>query len=177
MNFRPTLSLSVVFITLAALAYAGSFYSAIPNVHAQERASDATVAPISSVHDKIELAQIRLAIRLQEVQVAKAERRMLRQGTNGADETLKSKEQELLAVEKELSQLKDLQDKGVVALVKVQAAEAKHLASVAQVTAYRSTSAAYADKITVHDEKIKLLELRAELAKARLDQLKRQLKQ
>ena len=181
MNFRPTLSISVAFITLATLANIGSSQNAIPNVHAQEPASDASGTPTFSLQDKIELARIRLAIRLQEVQVAKAERPLLDPNADVANETLKAKEQELLAVETQLLRLKDLQKEGVVALEKVQEAEIRRLATAAQVEAYRSSSAAYsaayAHKIAVHDEKLKLLELRAQLAKTRFDQLKRQLKQ
>ena len=179
MSFRQPLSLPVVVIALAALACIGSSFFAIPNVRAQELVlvSDATGATTASIQDKIELAQIRLAIRLQEVQVAKAERRLLGAGAEGAVKTLKSKEQELLAREKDLLHLKDLQEKGLVALEKVQQAEQQYLAAAALVTTYRSSGDSYADKLAVHDEKIKLLELRAELARARLNQLKRQLKQ
>lgn len=176
MDSRPTLSRSVAFITLATLAYTGLFHASIPSVHSQEVASDASGASTPSIHDKIEVAQIRLAIRLQEVQIAKAERRLLVPGADGAAEVIKAKEQELLVAEKELSQLKGLQEQGLVTMARIQEAEAKRLATVAQIAGYRSNSAAWADKIAVHDEKTKLLELRADLAKARLDQLKRHLK-
>jgi len=175
MNSRSTLLRTVVFTTIATLAYLGS--SAIPNVHAQDPASDASGVPTSSVQDKIELAQIRFAIRLQEVQVAKVERRLLGRGTEDADEMLRAKEKELLALENALSRVKALYEQGDVALERVQQAEVMRNAKVAELTACRSSNAAFADKIAVHDEKIKLLELRAELAKARLNQLKRQLKQ
>lgn len=177
MRFRPTLSLFVVLITLAASAYLGWSHSAMSIAHAQELPSDVSRVETSSIQDKFKLAQIRLAIRLQEVQVAIAERRLLGPGTEHAAERLASAERDLLKSAKELSQLRGRQEKAGVASEEIQAAEMTRQSMAAQVKAYKSASAAHADKIAVHDEKIKLLELRAELAKSRLDQLKRQLKE
>lgn len=175
-NVRLASSRSVTFIALATLACTGLLHLANSKVHAQEPASDAGGAPISAIHDKIELAQIRLSIRLQEVQVAKTERRLLGPGADGAAETLKAKEQELLALEKHLSHVKRLYEEGLVSSTQIQGAEVMRHAKAAEISAYKTTSADWADKIAVHDEKIKLLELRAELAKVKLDQLKRHLR-
>lgn len=174
MKSRLNVSLPVLLIAFAALAHFGSFQSAIPSVHAQEPAADASEKLTASLRDKIELAQIRLAIRLQMVEVAKAERQLMGPSTEGPVTMLDAKKQELRAVENELGRLKNLYSNNLVSSAKLEQAEAQRMAARAEIAAYESTIAGHADKVAVHDEKIKLLELRAKLCKAKLDQLKRQ---
>lgn len=176
MSFRPAFTLSLVFIAAASSACLAWPHSSTPSVSAQEPAAGESGASGSSIEDKVELAEIHVAIRLQEVEVAKAERRLLVRGAEGASEMLKAKEQELIVAETQYSRLKEFHAQGNAALERLQDAEVKRLTAAAEVATCRSNIAAHDGTISVHDEKIKLLELRARLAQTKLDQLKRQLR-
>jgi hypothetical protein len=176
MSFRPTFTVSFVFLAVATSAYVGWPHSSAPSVSAQESPAGVSGASDSSIQDKLELAQIRLAIRLQEVEIAKVERRLLVTGSDGANEALNAKEQELMIADTQYTRLKEFHELGNIALEKLQEAEAKRLTALAEVASCRSNIAAHREKLLVHDETIKLLELRAQLAQTKLDQLKRQQK-
>jgi len=169
-SLRQHSSLTIVAIAFAVLACSGTFHSAIPNIQAQEATTNAGVASKPSLQDRIEILKIRLAIRLQEVQVAKkTERRLIARGTDNAAELLEAAEDKLLA------SLKERQDEESVDKVRIQAVESARRAAKNALVNYEENLSANADKLAVHDETIKLLELRAELTRTKLNQLQRRL--
>jgi hypothetical protein len=74
---RPSRSMGAALFVLAAFVYLGASSPTTSDVSAQETASDVSQTRMRAIQDKIQLAEIRLAIRLQEVEVAKAERRLV----------------------------------------------------------------------------------------------------
>jgi hypothetical protein len=179
MNLRPFSSLTIVAIAVGVIVCFGVFRPSIPNTQAQEVTTDASVAYDSSIQDRIELAEIRLAIRLQDVQLAKTERRLLIAPATNDAEMLRAAKQKLLAAENRIASLDQEFEKDVPVgqdLVRVQAAELDRQAAKNILAKLGSELSANNDKLTVHDERIKLLELRAKLAQTKLNQLKRRLK-
>ncbi len=143
--------------------------------------------PGVTLEEKIELAEIRLAIRLQKVEVAKAERRLLVRPTRSATEDqLAASKAKLVSAESNLKRLKTLHQEAIIGEQQVQRAEAVRRAAEAEYAA-REAEAEYAAREAgletdvsgqraVQDERIKLLELRAKMAEARLNQLKSRLR-
>ena len=176
MNCRPSTSLFAALLLLAAFAYLGVSYPVASDVYAQEAAPDASQTTKRAIQDKIELVEIRLAIRLQEVEVAKAERRLVERAYGSAAQMMDA-EQKLAATENEISRLAKLQGEGLVSEAQVQALEAqRHDAAELAASVRRRNAEDNLSKLAVHDEKIKVLELRAKLAEARRSQLTRRLK-
>jgi len=171
---RLSLSMCAALTSLAIFAYLGASYPATSDVYAEETTPEANKTRQRATQEKIELAEIRLAIRLQEVEVAKAERRMVAKVASSAAEMM-DVEQKFAATTDELMRLTKLKEEGLVSEAQVRAAEAKRHAAESQVAVRRAEITANDDKISVYDEKIKVLELRSELAKTRLSQLKRRL--
>jgi len=173
MNFRPNTSLYCSAFLLAAISYVVVSAPAGPGICAQETTVEANHASERVIHDKIELQEIRLAIRLQEVAVAKAERHLLAPTSARAAETREAAEQQLAAMDDELSRLKKLHKEKLVSDLKVEAAMQKRRSAEAKLAEYQSEVAARNGKLKLHDERIELLELRAKLCEARLNQLRR----
>lgn len=179
MNLRPFSSLTIVAIAFGVIACFGVFRSSISNTQAQEVTTYASVASDSSIQDKIELAEIRIAIRLQDIQLAKTERRLLIAPATDDAEMLRAAKQKLLAAENRIASLNQEFENDVPVgqdLVRVQAAELDRQAEKKSLVKRESDLSAITAKATVHDERIKLSEPRAKLAQTKLNQLKRRLK-
>jgi multidrug resistance efflux pump len=161
-------------LLLAAFVYLGASFPLTLDVSAQETASDVSQTRMRAIQGKIQLAEIRLAIRLQEVEVAKAERRLVATVAGRAAEMMEV-QQKLAKTTNELTRLTKLKEEGLVSEERIKTAEAARRAAESEVAVRRANSTANSDKLAVCDEKIKVLVLRSELAKARLDQLKRRL--
>lgn len=134
--------------------------------------------PGATLEEKIELAEIRLAIRLQKVEVAKAERRLLVRPTRSATEDqLAASKAKLVSAESNLKRLKTLHQEAIIGKQQVQRAEAERRAAEAEYAAREAgLETDVSGQRAVQDERIKLLELRAKMAEARLNQLKSRLR-
>lgn len=176
-SFRSTFSLKSALVTLSILVCLGTSDYAFPNALAQEAASVASGDTPPSLEDQIDLAEIRLAIRLQAVEFAKAERRILAPGPDGVFEMLiKDAEQKTLDAENEAFRLNEFRGRGGVTEREVQNAGGKALEAMFERENLKGILATTDDKLAAQDAKIELWELRVKLAKAKLNQLKRQLK-
>ncbi|MEZ6064472.1 MAG: hypothetical protein R3B90_01915 [Planctomycetaceae bacterium] len=84
------MSLTTLLIALGAVALLGLSHSAIPQVSGQETALKSGGVSPCFIEGAVELAEIRIAIRVQVVEVAKAERRVLSASTDGRDDILRA---------------------------------------------------------------------------------------
>lgn len=124
-----------------------------------------------TLDERIEIAEQRLAIRRQEVAVAKAERQRLA-GDTGQERILVAKEK-VDAARRQFTRAEELHREGLTHQVKVQQAENELRTAEAELTAHEAYHVARTHGHSVADTRIELLELRAKLAETRLEHLRK----
>lgn len=148
---------------------------------AQNVVSDDTVKPASDerkwrLQDSIELAELELQIRLQEVEIAKAEQQQRETlGVEQARAELEAAEVELSISKQEADRIKRLSEKGLVSTEQLQNVEAGGALARMKRNRAKVTVEAGARTREVDVARIKLLELKAKVAATKLKQLQRQL--
>jgi len=173
MKLRPTTYLGVTLAALLLLAFSITQSGAVSGLFAQEAEPVNSNDTPSSLEDEIELAEIRLAIKMQGIEVAKAERQVLTKGIESASTIRDAAEEKLKAIEQLSERNIQLYASSSISSSELQTTLARKLDARMQ---FESRNAEYTNlsaNLAVHDAKSELLHLRVKLAIAQLNQLKR----
>ena len=165
----------LLLLAVALLIFVGSSPFA-PAQDATEATPSSTEAAQWDLQDAIELAEIRYEIRMQEVAIAKAERRASAPGVEYALQQVEAAKQNLVMIEHHAERVRRLTEEGTVSVHDTHEAAAKLAQARAELVRAEAQVAHANQHEAVSDEKIKLLELKAKAVETKVSQLRRRRK-